>query len=467
MKSIIDKTLEQMSAHFGLAGAAMLVVKEGRTALKYCWGLADVTTGRPVTETCYFDIASNSKAFTTMMTAQLCDEGKLDWDTPVRKWWPDFAMADKFASERMTARDMACHRTGLCSHDMLSRQTAEELPSRAALVERVKHLPLAWDFRSHYHYQNQMYTCLGYLGELVDGRTWEEMIRARIAEPLGMDVEFRGLADMRDKEQAMPHRNAGGKTVPSRFSTVWTGNPCGGIKTNLRSMEKWLHTLIRGGVMENGERLVSEQQFQNLITPCIIRPDTWNPYEPINTYALAWMCSVYKGHKLVCHSGSVSGFNSHVGFFPEENCGYVILTNCANTNLPDLMHYVLSDLALGIEEQDYGDLIALLPALQPKAPKAEEPAAMTPTAGDLVNIPGRYWHPGYHNLYIELSGGTLTARLGITQARLIKIAPDRFCGKFEGSDSTADFRFSEDGQTLTVNFTPNVAECPFVYKKKD
>ena len=66
MKQIIDKTLEQMSAHFGLAGAAMLVVKEGETALKYCWGRADVTTGRPVTETCYVDIASNSKAFTTV-----------------------------------------------------------------------------------------------------------------------------------------------------------------------------------------------------------------------------------------------------------------------------------------------------------------------------------------------------------------------------------------------------------------
>lgn len=464
MKKIIDKTLEQMSAHFGLAGAAMLVVKEGKTALKYCWGRADVTTGRPVTETCYFDIASNSKAFTTMMIAQLCDEGKLDWDEPVRKWWPDFDMSDKFAGQRMTARDMACHRTGLCTHDMLSRQPEEELPSRQALVNRVKYLPLSWDFRSHYHYQNQMFTCLGYLGELADGRTWEEMVRARIAGPLGMEVEFRGLSDMRDKEQAMPHKNAAGTPVPTRFSTVWTGNPCGGIKTNLRSMEKWLHTLIRGGVMENGERLVSEQQFKNLTTPNIIRPDTWNPHEPINTYALGWMQSVYRGEKLVCHSGSVSGFNSHVGFFPDKNCGYVILTNCGGTNLPDLMHYVLSDLALGVEQQDYADLISLLPALQPKEKKAE-PEYLAPTAGDLVNLPGRYWNPGYHNLHIEAEGGSLVARYGLTRAKLNKVAPDHFRGSFEGTGSVTDFRFSESGRSFIANFTSE--HCPMEFKKKD
>jgi CubicO group peptidase (beta-lactamase class C family) len=51
--------------------------------------------------------------------AILVDQGKLDWDTPVREYLPSFKLCDPFAAERATPRDLVTHRTGLPRHDLM------------------------------------------------------------------------------------------------------------------------------------------------------------------------------------------------------------------------------------------------------------------------------------------------------------------------------------------------------------
>ena len=92
------------------------------------------TIDQPVDSKTLFQIASCSKAFTTMVAGQLCDEGKMTWDTPVKQLMPDFQMVDKYAEEHVTPRDMGCHRTGLCRHDVMRTLVRED---RADLVRRI------------------------------------------------------------------------------------------------------------------------------------------------------------------------------------------------------------------------------------------------------------------------------------------------------------------------------------------
>ena len=54
-----------------------------------------------------------------MAMALLVDQGKLDWDQPVRDYIPSFKLYDPFATERMTPRDLTCHRSGLPRHDLV------------------------------------------------------------------------------------------------------------------------------------------------------------------------------------------------------------------------------------------------------------------------------------------------------------------------------------------------------------
>ena len=92
---ILQKTIEQIRKQYGLAGGILVAVKDGKVVLKECFGQADAEQNKPVDSKTLFQIASCSKAFTTMVAGQLCDEGKMTWDTPVKQLMPDFRMVDK------------------------------------------------------------------------------------------------------------------------------------------------------------------------------------------------------------------------------------------------------------------------------------------------------------------------------------------------------------------------------------
>src|SRR5712692_1604920 len=93
-----------------------------------------------------FPIASCTKAFTTASLAILADQGKLNWDTPVREYIPSFKLYDPFASERVTPRDLVSHRTGLPRHGLVWYHNTTA--TRRELFERLQHLEPTKDLRS-------------------------------------------------------------------------------------------------------------------------------------------------------------------------------------------------------------------------------------------------------------------------------------------------------------------------------
>src|SRR5450755_4207265 len=102
-----------------IPGLAIAIVKDGEVVFSQGFGKRDVEHNLEVTPHTIFPIGSATKAFTTMAMALLADEGKLDWDVPVKEYLPTFKLYDTFATERMTPRDLVCHRSGLPRHDLM------------------------------------------------------------------------------------------------------------------------------------------------------------------------------------------------------------------------------------------------------------------------------------------------------------------------------------------------------------
>ena len=98
-------------------GLAIAIVKDGKVIFAEGFGLRDVKKKLKVTTHTLFAIGSCTKAFTAVAMGVLGDEGKLDWDKPVRNYLPSFKLYDPVASERMTPRDLVTHRSGLPRHD--------------------------------------------------------------------------------------------------------------------------------------------------------------------------------------------------------------------------------------------------------------------------------------------------------------------------------------------------------------
>src|SRR5579859_2685916 len=80
-------------------GLAIAIVKDGELVFSQGFGKRDVEQNLEVTPQTLFPIGSATKAFTTMAIALLADEGKLDWDVPVKEYLPTFKLYDPFATE--------------------------------------------------------------------------------------------------------------------------------------------------------------------------------------------------------------------------------------------------------------------------------------------------------------------------------------------------------------------------------
>lgn len=457
MEKVFERTIAQIREHFGLTGGIFSAVKNGEIVLQECFGEADVENARPITANSYFEIASCSKAFTTFLAAQLCDEGKLDWDAPIRNYYPGFKMMDEYAAAHLTARDMACHRSGLARHDLVRRGV---LTDRADYVSRIAFYPPAAGFREKMQYQNQIYAALGYALEQITGQTWEEMVIERIAKPLDMDVGFRGITNPASHDSALPYQNKNGKISRGNFNMCCANNPCGGIKTNIESLSHWIKMLANHGEY-NGKRLISEKQFNELKKPCVYMGEVASNHDDKQRcYALAWMPSVYRGRQMASHGGSIEGFNSNVGFFPDENSAFAVSVNTDGTPAHEILKYMLCDYVAGELKDDYTFLIKSYLSNTITMEQREEKLEKLPvSAEEIAAACGHYYNDGYHDLHIvQNEKGGLRINYADVWADIFKDKEGRFLGWFKGQAVFADVRLNEGGAiiSLSENYSPSV-----------
>src|SRR5580658_11040110 len=133
----LDDLAAQAMQQWKVPGLALGVVKDGKLIYAKGYGFRDVEHKLPVDTNTLFPIGSISKSFTSLAFAMLNDEGKVDWDKPVRNYLPEFELNDPVASERATPRDLFSHRSGLPRHDIVWYSSDF---SRADLVSRLRYL---------------------------------------------------------------------------------------------------------------------------------------------------------------------------------------------------------------------------------------------------------------------------------------------------------------------------------------
>lgn len=154
----IDDLAAKTMAEWKVPGLALGIVKDGKLIYSKGYGFRDVEQKVPVDTDTLFAIGSISKSFTSLAFAMLNDEGKVDWDKPVRDYLPEFQLYDPVASERATPRDLFAHRTGLPRHDLVWYSSDF---SRADMVSRLRYLKPSKDFRSAYQYNNLTIMTMG------------------------------------------------------------------------------------------------------------------------------------------------------------------------------------------------------------------------------------------------------------------------------------------------------------------
>lgn len=450
-------------------GTAVAVAQDGKITFCQGFGQRNLADDLPVTTDTVFSIASCSKAICAASLGILADDGKLDWDEPVRTYLPDFALSDPVATDRITPRDLVTHRSGLPRHDGLWYGGGA---SREELMHRLRYLEPTRDLRAFWQYQNLMYLAAGYLAGVIAGTTWEELVQRRIFDPLGMSSSGFSVAHAQQMpDYARPYRDDddGAKEIP--FLNIDAIAPAGAITSTISDLGRWLLLNLNRGELD-GKRIISEAQMAELHTPRMVMP-TWNKYPESaqSSYAHGWGVDTYRGHTKLAHGGNIDGFSSLVTFLPDDGVGVVVLTNKNASFMPRNITFTVIDRLLDLPDVGWNqrfkadDATARDGAKAARAQAEADRVSGTTPSHPLADYAGAYDDPGYGRLLIEEKGDGLQVRYNALVGPLTHRHYDIFEHDFRDQGVKFPFRFVTDALgdvvSVAVPMEPMVKEIVF------
>ncbi|MCP2029350.1 CubicO group peptidase (beta-lactamase class C family) [Flavobacterium sp. HSC-32F16] len=361
--SQIDVLMESALTKFNVAGASIAVVKDGKIIHLKGYGEASVETKKAVNENTNFQIASNSKAFTTTALSILEDEGKLKWTDKVRDYLPEFKMYNDYVTENFNIQDLLTHRSGLGLGvgDLMFFPDGSNFTIKDVLTSFQYFKPVS-AFRTKFDYDNLLYVVAGEVIARVSGMSYEEFVQKRIIAPLQMNNTFVGSSLIKDKSNfAVPHSSESGtiKTIDGFGDQI--NAAAGGIFSNAADMAKWMTVRLNKGQYgeDSKARLFSLKNHNEMWRIHTVQESDQNPRYNFhfNGYGLGWQVSDEKGNLKVSHTGGLPGMLSIVTMYPDLNLGIVILTNTENggAGLFSAVSNTISDSYLGLDDFGWTD----------------------------------------------------------------------------------------------------------------
>ena len=416
----LDAYVTKAMHDWKVPGLALAIVHNDSVVVLKGYGTRTVGKAEPVNEHTVFAIGSSSKAFTATLAAMMVDEGKMQWDAPVTRYMPGFQLYDSYATREITLRDILSHRSGLSRGDLM--WYGSDL-SRDEIIRRVRFLKPSWSFRAQFGYQNIMFLTAGQSIAQVAGRSWDDLVKERIFQPLGMQessTSTRSLAGL--PNVATPSANIDDTVRSVAWRNIDNIAPAGAINSTASDMAQWVRFHLNGGKV-GGKQVLSkgaldEEYVPNIVIPISGPQRAVNPETHFMNYGLAWFLQDFRGREIVQHGGNIDGMTALVAFMPEEKTGLVILTNMNGTGLPAALMYRIFDTYLKATPRDWSaDLLKSTQsqiAQAKEAQKKQESQRVANTRPSLAldDYAGTYSDSMYGDARVRVENGVLHASIG-------------------------------------------------------
>jgi len=347
------------------------VLHKGALVFTHGTGLANVEEHLAANEDTVYPVASCTKSFTTASCGILIDEGRLSWTEPVQSYLPEFQTShDPEIAKRATLLDLCSHGTGLAPVDHLVCGFHDEFwISGEQQVQTSSHLPVCYNFRSHWLYNNSIFGVVGELITRVSGQSSGNFLQERIFEPLGMTRSVTRAADQpTDGNFARGYSVLDdGSLLPLSPSALDDGSPQGGagyVRSSVRDMLTWARAVMEAEVdnFDQDNALDVEQDGNGRRNPlrqmqlqrCGHRPITLQGSGYENSYGLGWFRHMLPSSWLgsigpnfallpdppiinqagpprltIAHWGEFNGFLTALYTFPTTQSAVVVMANSA------------------------------------------------------------------------------------------------------------------------------------------
>lgn len=315
--SVVDKAMTQ----FSVPGVAVGIVR-GDEELKAARGVTCVEFPLDVDEKTMFQIGSTTKTYTGTVLMMLVEDGKVELDAPVHRYLPSFKLKDAEVAKQATIQHLVTHTGGwvgdyfddLGRGDDALRKIVKRMASK---TPQVTPLGKAWS------YNNAGFYVLGRVLEEVTGTRYEDLVKQRIFEPLGMEQSFFFPEEVMTYKTAIGHLTppGGDVQVARPFGVTRAAYPAGGIVSTVDDQLTYARFHLDGGTTKEGKRLLKAatvKAMQRELAPAGSMADA---------VGVTWLLEKVGKARIVKHGGSINGHMSEFLMVPAEKFAITILTN--------------------------------------------------------------------------------------------------------------------------------------------
>jgi len=307
-----------------IPGLALLIVRDGKIERAQGYGFSNVELRVPVRPETIFQSGSVGKQFTAIAVMMLAEQGKLNLDDPLTKFFPNAPAS----WQQVRVKNLLSHTGGFTDYpknfDMRRDYTEDQL------LKIVEGIPLAFPPGSKWSYSNLGYLTLGLLIHRVSGQFYGDLLHDRVFVPLGMNS-----TRIISEEDIILNRAAGYRLVKGELKNQEWVSPKvnttadGSLYFSILDLAKW-DTALREG------KLVSAESYKLMWTPFVLNDGKPNR----GGYGFGWFIGSVNGHRVIEHAGAWQGFNTNISRYVDDGLTIVMLTNLEGADPEDITHHL-------------------------------------------------------------------------------------------------------------------------------
>ncbi len=316
----MDGLLPALLENNDVAGAVVIIVKDGKVFYSRGFGYADVKTKKPVSvDDTLFRPGSVSKLFTCTAVMRLVEQGKLDLDRDVNDYL-DFKIPATYI-QPVTLRRIMTHTAGFeeWGKDLFVPNAADLEPIESGLKE---HLPKRIFFPGEMPaYSNYAMALAGYIVQRVSGEKFEDYIQKHIYQPLGM-THSSFLQPLPAELAPLMSTGYGAGSNGARGFEYVNAPPAGSMSVSAGDIAKFMIAHLQDGRYGDTQILRPE-------TARMMHSRNYGPVPDLNGVDLAFFQENENGHAIIGHGGDTRWFHSHLWLIMDSNVGVFMSLNSA------------------------------------------------------------------------------------------------------------------------------------------
>jgi D-alanyl-D-alanine carboxypeptidase len=308
----VDSVADAVLKRTGVPSASVAVVRDGHVVYAHAYGSSKLEPATAADAGLRYSIGSISKQFAASCILLLQQDGRLSLDDRVSRWFPDLTRADE-----VTIRELLSHTSGYQDYwpqDYVPPPMLSPITARGIMDQWAKK-PLDFDPGTRWQYSNTNYVIAGAIVEQVSGMPFFDFLRARILAPLGLasatDIDVSRLTE----PEATGYLRYGlGPLHPAPKEAKGWLFAMGELSMTASDLAKW-------DISVTNRSLLQPASYQELETEVRLTNGVGTGY------GLGVDVDMFSGHRMIAHSGEVSGFTAENMIFPDDHAAVAVLTN--------------------------------------------------------------------------------------------------------------------------------------------